>query len=157
MRERVLVFGLGNPFRGDDAAGLLVCRALRERKPSGARIEEADSPHLLLDLPADFHAWILVDAVAPRGETGRIHRFDAGGERTPASSFRASTHALDFSGFLSMARELKMLPERVVVYGIEGRRFEPGALVSEEVEAAVEDAAARIVEEIEILNGASLK
>jgi hypothetical protein len=50
-----------------------------------------------------------------------------------------------------MARELKMLPERVVVYGIEGKRFESGARVSEEVESAAEHTAARIVAEIEIL------
>jgi hydrogenase maturation protease len=151
MRERVLVLGVGNAFRGDDAAGLLVCRLLRERKPPGARIQEADSPHLLLDLGAGFHAWILVDAVAPLGETGRIHRFEAGRDPPPVSSFRASTHSLDLQGCLSMARELKMLPERVVVYGIEGKRFESGARVSEEVESAAEHTAARIVAEIEIL------
>ena len=40
---------------------------------------------------------------------------------------------------------LQCLPARLRVYGIEGRRFEPGVEISPEVQRAIEDGARRIV------------
>jgi hydrogenase maturation protease len=147
MKERVLVAGFGNDFRGDDAAGLLVCRMLREKSAARVRILEAGSPAAVLDLPAGYPRWILVDASSPRGAAGRIERFDAARAPLPRGSWRTSTHGWDLPGALAMARELKTLPDSVVVYAIEGKRFEPGASVSEEAARAVELAVGRILEE----------
>jgi hydrogenase maturation protease len=45
---------------------------------------------------------------------------------------------------ISLARVLGRLPERLRVYGIEGRCFEPGTEVSPEVKVAVEEVVRRI-------------
>ena len=74
-----------------------------------------------------------------------MHRFDASGERVPAHVFRSSTHAFGVGDAVELARALGRLPERVVVYGIEGADFTAGAGLSTQVAAAVQ----RVVDELE--------
>ena len=50
----------------------------------------------------------------------------------------ASTHGLGVSAAIRLARVLGCLPERLQIYGIEGRRFEHGTEVSPELKRAVE-------------------
>jgi hypothetical protein len=49
---------------------------------------------------------------------------------------------------VDLARALGQLPERLIVYAVEGCRFEPGAPQSPEVVAAAEPLAARVVLEV---------
>ena len=136
---RRLFVGIGNPLRGDDAAGLLSARSLRERGADGIEVLELEGE------PADLiEAWegaglvIVADAVASGGEAGEVHRIDAGAEPLPAALAGPSTHALGLSDAIELARALERLPDRLVVYGIEGARFEPGAERSAAVLAAAE-------------------
>ena len=49
----------------------------------------------------------------------------------------SSTHAVGVGEAIELARVVGRLPSRIVVYGIEGSRFETGAALSAEVAAAV--------------------
>jgi len=46
---------------------------------------------------------------------------------------------------IRLAQVLQCRPARLQVYGIEGRRFEPGAEISPEVQVANEEVASRII------------
>jgi hydrogenase maturation protease len=140
---RLLAIGLGNELRGDDAAGLLVARAIRDR--AGAGIEAAEhegEPVALLDLWEGAELVVVADAVGGSGAApGTVHRFDAGEGPLPALFGGPSTHALGLAETIELARALGRLPARLIVFGIEGERFGAGERPSAAVLGAVEPVA----------------
>jgi hydrogenase maturation protease len=140
VSERVLVVGVGNPLRGDDGAGLEVARRLRER--AGADAIEVGALERegigLLDVWEGARAVVLVDSVRSGAAPGTIHRLDATDRPLPARlRSSSSTHAVGISEAIELARAVGRLPSRIVIYGIEGSRFETGTALSAEVAAAV--------------------
>jgi hydrogenase maturation protease len=126
------VIGLGNGVRGDDAAGLLVARAL-----GGVELE--GDPSALVELLDGVPSATVVDAVSSGAAPGTVHRFDASDEALPASlRGSTSTHAVGLAEAIELARALGRLPPRVIVYGIEGRAFTAGDGVSAAVAMAVD-------------------
>lgn len=72
---KVLVAAIGNPDRGDDGAGPAVAARLRGRVPETARIVVCGGDVLaLIEEWRGFPDVIVVDAAAPLGRPGRIHR-----------------------------------------------------------------------------------
>ncbi len=150
----ILIIGVGNSFRSDDAAGLEVARRLRSLDLPHVTIAEATGEgSALLALWEGHDVVFVVDAVASGSAAGTIHRFDAIRDRLPARAFRHSTHALSVADAIEMARTLKRLPGTVQFYGIEGRSFAAGTRMS----AAVRRSAAKVVKiirsECEALHG----
>jgi hydrogenase maturation protease len=142
-----LVLGLGNEWRGDDAAGLEVARRLRA---AGVRaVEREGEPSSLLDAWANESEVILVDAVSSSAEPGTIHRLDARAGPLPVRLFRGSTHHLSVAEAIELGRSLGRLPERIEVYGIEGRRFEAGRGLSTEVRLAVDEVARELAAKLD--------
>ena len=149
MSSRRVVVGVGNPYRGDDGAGLAVAERLRGRLPEGVELAEcADEPTRLLDAWDGADAALVVDAISSGGEPGTVHRFDASAEPIPARVFRSSTHAFGIAEAIELSRALGTLPPRIVVYGIEGAAFTAGEGLTEPVEAAVGRAVDAVLEDI---------
>jgi hydrogenase maturation protease len=140
------VIGVGNSWAGDDAAGVLVVQALRDRLPGAvAAVTHEGEPTALLDLWDGARLAVVVDAVEGAGPPGTVHTFDATDAPLPASIEGRSTHAVTLAQAVELARSLGRLPARLVVVGIEGRRFEAGAAPLPEVAGAVEAAARRVL------------
>ncbi len=136
---RRLFVGIGNPLRGDDAAGLLAARALRARGADGIEVCELEGePVGLIEAWEGAEAVLLADAVCSGGEAGEVHRVEAAAGPLPASLAGASTHALGLAEAIELARALERLPPRLVLYGIEAASFETGAEPSPAVRAAAE-------------------
>ena len=151
-----MVIGVGNSLRSDDAAGLGVARALRAMA-AGSEIvvrEEEGETLTLLDAWEGARALVLVDAVCSGAAPGTVHRFDASEGPLPDHlRSSSSTHAVGLSQAIELARALGRLPARVVVFGIEGRRFDAGSELSSEVRALVDPLAERVLGEVrELLN-----
>jgi hydrogenase maturation protease len=136
----VLVIGVGNRLRGDDGASWEVVRRLRERgtQPGIEVSERLRQPTDLLEAWQDRDAVVLIDTMSAGDPPGTIRRFDLSGEPLPAR-FRGSlsTHGFGLHDAIELGRALHRLPRRVIVFGVEGRRFEVGAMPCGEVEAAV--------------------
>ena len=144
-----LVIGCGNADRGDDAAGLLVARRLRELGVE-AREQSGDAAALLdvfESVPAGQRI-IVVDAMVTGSPPGSILFWDAGAAKLSRETFRCSTHALGVVVAAELARALGKLPPQLGIYGIEGAEFEAGAPPSPEVLRAVEELAHRIAREV---------
>jgi hydrogenase maturation protease len=149
VTERRVVIGIGNAYRGDDAAGLAVAERCRTRLPAEVRVIEAEQePTRLIDAWESADAVFVVDAVVSGSRAGTVHRYDATDEPLPAGVFRSSTHAFGVGDAVELARALGRLPRRVVVYGVEGAGFESGAPLSPAVAAAVDDVVSRLEEEL---------
>jgi len=90
----------------------------------------------------------VIDAMSCGAPPGTVRRFDVGGRPLPAGFARSSTHALGVVEAVELGRALGRLPRRLIVYGIEGRNFEPGEGLTPEVERAVDSVVERIEREI---------
>jgi len=138
----VLIIGVGNADRSDDAAGLLVARWLRELGIDAR--EHTGDPLALIDAWDGASEAILIDTVVSGAAPGTITKWDAGETPLPPDQFCCSTHALGLAEAVEIARSLGRLPGRLMIYGIEGVSFEFGGAPSAEVAAAVE----RVAQEI---------
>jgi hydrogenase maturation protease len=146
--SRTVVIGVGNAFRGDDAAGREVARRVRERVPGELDVVVCElEPTRLVDAWEGAEAAVLVDAVSSGAEPGTVHRFDATNEPLPSREFRSSTHALGIGETIELARAIGRLPSRVVVFGIEGEVFGSGTGLSVPAEVGVEHAVELVLEE----------
>lgn len=148
--DKTIIIGIGNEFRGDDAAGLLVMRRLKERPPAGVELREQNGEATALMATMDgADRVILVDAVQSGAEAGTIHRYEASEQAMPAQFLRCSTHNFSVHDAIEMARALGKLPPQLTVYGIEGSLFEPGAELSPTVQTAIMEVVQRINEEFQ--------
>jgi len=135
----VRIIGIGNPGRGDDGLGPAVIAALQAAAPAGAELVTARGDMLaLLDAWSGVERAILVDAMAPGDTPGLLVRLDAAqAPVTQALGAFASTHAFNLAETIELARALGRLPAQLVVYGVEGACFAPGAPLSPAVAQAL--------------------
>ena len=145
----MIVVGVGNALRGDDAAGLHA--AARLRATPGARVRRrtrvrASACSSCGRVPAPSSS---STRCAPAPRPGPCVAWTRAPLPLPATwRTSSSTHACRLGEAIELARILGRLPARVLVHGVEGREFELGAPLSEEVAAAIgplADAVARDV------------
>ncbi|MEU7580119.1 hydrogenase maturation protease [Streptomyces sp. NPDC041068] len=151
IRTRIAVIGVGNAFRRDDGVGWAVIARLRERAaerppPTGTVLATCDGdPARLIGLWERADLAVVVDAAhAHPARPGHVHRLslDAGAlERARTTS----SHGLGLGEAVELARVLGRLPDRLVVYAVEGADTALGAGLSARVEAVVQP----LVEDIE--------
>ena len=144
---RVLVIGVGNRFRGDDAAGPAVAEGLDSEGIDA--IEHAGDGMQLMALWDGADRVIIVDAMRGGLAPGTIQRFDAVLERLDETTFTHFSHEIGVAAGVELARTLGRLPSRLIVYGIEGRSFGLGDALSPDVARAVKETVRRIVAEFE--------
>lgn len=134
MTQRTVVVGVGAADRGDDIAGWAVADRL------GSRTEVHYSSGDPFDLTCDWTGAdlaVVVDAMRSGRPAGSVEVLDA--HRLP-STRAASSHGLGIAEAVSLSRAVGSLPRRLVVVGIEGRRFGVGDAMSPEVRAAIRPA-----------------
>ncbi len=135
-----LVIGIGNPARGDDAAGLRVVEALGL---SDTVVEHDGEPASLIALWEDCDEVVLIDAITSGADCGTVVEIDATSSMLPAGLCH-STHALGPAEAVELARALGKLPARITILGIEGGDYSFGAGLSSEVERAVDEVVRRV-------------
>lgn len=163
---KVVIAGLGNEYRHDDAVGSIVSE--RAAHATGARcLGPVVDPLELLGRWDDASCAIVVDALHSGAAPGTIRVLDvsppgrapdACGDPAgdvlspsprPANRAATSTHGVDVLGVLRIARAVGRAPERVVLVGIEGEDFSPGVGLSSRVGTAVPEAVHRVVTLVE--------
>jgi hydrogenase maturation protease len=161
-RPHTIVVGIGNPDRGDDAAGIMVARLLRDtlaaegKADLGHSIEVVEHDGELTALLSRFDGVseaFLVDACASGGPgpavpRGTVLRFDVSTTPLPQGELGLSTHGFGLAEAIELGRALGQLPSRSIVYAIGGESFEAGAPLSQPVAAAVAEVATRMLTEI---------
>ena len=133
-----LIVGVGNPWRGDDGAGIEVAHRL------GGVAFEGDGTGLIDVWENADDEVVVVDAAASGGTPGAIRRFDARAAPLPAHSLRSSSHRFGVADAVELARSLDRLPPALRVYAIEGENFGAGRELSPAVRSAVD----RLAEEL---------
>jgi hydrogenase maturation protease len=147
--SNVLVIGLGNEFRGDDAVGVAVARRLRKQLPKEiAVIEHGGDGASLIEIWSGAVCVYLIDAVKSGAKAGTIHRLNAGSEPIPTSFSHYSTHGFSLAEAVEVARGLGQLPPHLFIYGIEGAVFDHGAPMSPEVEDSAQIVQQELTDEL---------
>jgi hydrogenase maturation protease len=147
---RVLIIGVGNAYRGDDGAGIAVARQLAQQAPAGIEVlQESGEGTALVEAWKGAQFVVVVDAIRSGAAPGTIRRLDARKEAIRRELFRNSTHAFGVAGAIELSRTLNELPAHLIVYGIEGQEFTPGAKLSTVVQKGVPLLAAQAVFEAE--------
>ena len=128
----MMIIGLGNEFRHDDAVGLIVARRLRDK---GIPAEEHEGDlAALMDRWKHAEALIVIDAVQSGAAPGTLHRKDVSTSPLERELFKSSTHALGLADAIELSRVLATLPPRVSVFGVETRDLTAGVGLSFEIE-----------------------
>ncbi|MEW6731351.1 MAG: hydrogenase maturation protease [Acidobacteriota bacterium] len=149
MNSNILIIGVGNAYRSDDAAGLMVVSLLEEKAIEEIKTHrESGEGTALIECWKDAETVFLIDAVSSRSQPGTIFRFDAVRETIPTKFFRYSTHAFSVAEAIELARTLDQLPNCLIVYGIEGANFDAGVELTPEVEKAVNEVTDRLLADI---------
>lgn len=148
----MLVIGVGNEFRGDDAVGICVARRLAALQLPDIRvIEQTGEGADLIEAWQEADNIYLIDAVSSQGLIGSIYRFEAHEQPLPAQHFGVSSHAFGVAEAIEIARSLGQLPPKLIVYGIECSNFETGSSISPAVEQAAENVIRQLLQEIGVL------
>jgi hydrogenase maturation protease len=143
VHDSVVVIGVGNALRGDDAAGLEVARRLADLELESkikVRAHEGEGV-ALLDLWDGADAVLIVDTVRSNRAPGTLLRIDATSSALPLTLRCSSSHTIGIAEAIELARALGTLPPTVVVYGVEGASFEAGEELSLRVAAAIDQLA----------------
>jgi hydrogenase maturation protease len=130
-----------------------VARRLRDSLPAAVDVLEREGePTALIDTWAGAEAVWLVDAVLSGAAPGTVLRLDASRSDPPERLGGGTTHHFSLCESIAVARALGRLPARVVVFGIEGERFDLGEELTPAVAAAVAPVCSAIEEEVRELS-----
>ncbi len=149
LKSRVLVIGVGNLYRRDDAVGLIIARALRDQNLDDIEVLEMSSEGTaLIEAFQNAERVIVIDAVCSGATPGTIFRVEAHRQSIPTEFFRYSTHNFGLAEAIELARSLRKLPRELIVYGIEGQDFTMGEGLSPGVARATPKVLERILNEL---------
>lgn len=144
---RVVVIGVGNPYRRDDGLGPAVVSLLRERDlGSGVELAESDGElSALIELWMGASLAVVVDAIRTlQNHPGRVHRLSAHHPAAGRSAAAASTHGVDLGEAVALARALDRMPQRLLLFAVEAAEVGFGQGLT----PAVADAAAAVAAEV---------
>ena len=137
-----LILGIGNILKGDDAAGPLVCRRLKEAKISAGLIDAGTVPENYIQriIKKAPQTLIVIDAIDFGAEAGTIRIF----KPEHLDSLVVSTHTLSPRLFIDVIRR----SIRVDVYfiGIQPAQTQLGQPPSTAVSQAIEELSAVLTE-----------
>jgi hydrogenase maturation protease len=147
--QRIVIIGVGNPWRRDDGAGWTAADLAGARLGSGAAVVHSDGePARLIDDWTDADLAVVVDAVRNGGAPGQIYRLDAGAVAVAPASRPTGSHALGVADAVRLGAAVGLLPRRLVVFGIEVADTSPGRGLSIDVARAAHTVAHSIEHEI---------
>jgi hydrogenase maturation protease len=145
----IRIIGIGNLFRGDDAVGLLAARRLRGQVGDHVEVIEAGMAGVeLLELMKGAPVALLIDATRSGKTPGTIHRLDASAGPIASELFPRSTHAIGVAEAVELARTLGVLPDKVLIFGIEAGDTEAGHPLSSQVGEALNEVVPLVLREI---------
>ena len=131
---KILIAGVGNELRQDDAFGVLLAKKLQDEAgfPDSVKVMEIGSAgiHLVQQLFDKYYALILLDVVCWGGEPGTIHfkEIDVKDIRElPAeekNEFMADMHYINPLKALMLAKALNVYPQKVLFLGCESAEHE---------------------------------
>jgi len=120
----VLVLGIGDPLQADEDIGLALLELLRPEFADDPRVELVDGGTqgmLLVGLLEKRRALLVLDAMRCGGRPGQVHMTRTADHTFAQRGFGAP--GANAAELLASARRLHVLPEEVVLVGIEPKEI----------------------------------
>lgn len=147
-KPKILIAGVGNELRQDDAFGVLLAQKLQQEAalPAWVKVMEIGSAgiHLVQQLFDKYDVLILLDIVKWGGSAGTIHFKEVEVKDISAlpadekNEFLADMHYINPLKALMMAKAINVLPKQVLFLGCESEEHEEiGIELSEAVNNAM--------------------
>lgn len=160
---KILIAGVGNELRQDDAFGVLLAKKLHEEAgfPESVKVMEIGSAglHLVQQLFDKYDMLVLLDVVSWGGEPGTIHfrEIDVKDIRQlppeEKNKFMADAHYIDPLKALMLAKALDVFPSKVIFLGCETAEHEEiGFGLSAQVHNAIPVAYKQVVDWIQSIS-----
>lgn len=147
----IIIVGIGNPYRGDDAVGWAVVDGLREKLRSGIElVKQRGDIAELIDLFSRHKSVYLVDACSSSELAGSWQRIDVHQQPIPKENPQTSTHGFSISQAISLAKNLDQLPNKLILYAINGDNYSISDALSSSVARSVDGVINAILNEEEI-------
>lgn len=145
-----LVIGLGNLLRGDDGVGVRLAQMLaKESWPDDVEMVDGGTPGLgLIPLLEGRQRVILVDAADIGQPPGTFRRFTLEDVVLTGAELHLAIHAAGLREALLLATALKMVPDQVVIFGVQPANIDWRNRLSPPVEAALPELISAVVAEI---------
>jgi hydrogenase maturation protease len=141
---RMVVAGIGNEYRRDDGLGAVVAALVAAREPRVHDVGPVVEPLDLLTRWDGAEVAVVIDAVRSREQAGTVSVLDLCADS--GNGHVMSSHGIDLSGALRIARTVGQAPSRVVAVGVVGADFSHGMGLSPEVHAALPVAEQAVLE-----------
>jgi hydrogenase maturation protease len=151
-----LVIGLGCETCGDDGVGPAVARAVRELRLPDVHVAAVEDPAELVPMWGALDLVVVVDAITAGGPAGSLTVLDLTARAEvgdpPSAADDAwmrggvGRYAFGLAAAVQIGRALHRLPSRLVLVGVEGSVFTPGAPLSPAVAGAVGPAQRAVAE-----------
>tara|TARA_B100000497_G_C7683933_1_gene414134 strand:- start:1221 stop:1736 length:516 start_codon:yes stop_codon:yes gene_type:complete len=150
--DKILIAGVGNELRQDDAFGIEFVRAWERDMPSLGRINTMEvgiaGIHLVQELHTGYDMLVLADAVDYKREPGTISIEEVEKlsrvEEMPLDQkreFLADMHYTNPTRAMMLAQALNVLPEKVYIMGCQSAKHDDFDIgMSDEVTAAIPEA-----------------
>lgn len=156
MEAGTIVLGVGNPLFGDDGLGARVVALLRialqsraHDLPQDVRVEDIGTPGLgLPNWLEGKKRVILVDAIQMGQAAGTWRRFNPREACFLTNNKSISLHESSLADGLALSQALGLLPDELILYGVEPAHLDEGYAISPEVEAVLPDIVASILDEL---------
>jgi len=144
-----LVIGLGNPLRGDDGVGVRVAQTLATSAlPANVDVIDGGTQGLgIVNLLEGRQRVILVDAADVGRRPGEFVRFTLDQARLLGDDRMLSIHAAGLREALLLARALEILPDEVVIFGVQPANLEWDDDLSPGVKAVLPNLIAAVLAE----------
>ena len=159
MTASILVLGLGNVLLRDDGVGVRVVESLQQHFAFPATVALLDGGTLGLDLLPwldGLQGLVVVDAVAFGRAPGQISHLE-GADVRECLHLKMSPHQVGLRDLLAAASLLGRKPARVVLWGAEPERLDPGTELSPTVAGALPALRQAVVNELRSLGAAPLE
>jgi hydrogenase maturation protease len=150
----VVVAGFGSQYHCDDGVGPRVADEVIARSHDVRNVGPLGDPLDLLGLWNHADLVVVIDAVRSSESPGTIHTIELDLSSSASAvegeeSDTTSSHGIGLTGVARLARAIGQAPNRLVLVGIEGERFEFGEGLSPAVAGAVPDAVRQVLALIE--------
>jgi hydrogenase maturation protease len=151
LSSDILVLGLGNPMRGDDGVGIRVIQSLAgQTLPDGVEVVDGGTQGLgIVNLMEGRRRVIVIDAANVGKAPGEFVCFAPADACLLGDDQYLSVHSAGLRDALLLAKVLQVLPDEVVIVGVQPATLDWDDGLSPEVEAAVPRIVGCILDELE--------
>ncbi len=156
MMEKVLVYGIGNPYRCDDAVGIKAAQELAKKiKKQNIDVKWGTIDGVaLLDVIVGYDRVIFVDSIKTEdGKPGDIYKIKPSSLQNTGSSF--SSHGINFIAALSFGKKFKLkMPAHTDIYVVEiADNTSFSEECTEKVAASIPEIVQIIIRDLEVISG----